>query len=97
MDKPTYQRWWDLHIRIARGEAIGGQERIAYEEGRKELHQEEDLTEDISRLRGTRRGVMELDAKCEELHARRQQLKRDIARLEAALTEEVRRTLGIED
>ena len=31
---------------------------------------------------------MELDAKCEELHTRRQQLKGRIARLEAALTDE---------
>ncbi|MCY2991362.1 MAG: hypothetical protein NTY19_26335 [Planctomycetota bacterium] len=94
MDTPTNQPWWALHVRVSRGEMLSEEQRITYEKGLKELHDEESLA-DLSVLRQTRAAVMELDAKCDELHARRQQLKGRIAHLEAALTEEARRNLGI--
>ena len=95
MDKATYQQWWHFHVRASRGEALTEEERISYEDGLQELHSEEVLMGDLSTLRQARAAVLELDAKCEQLHVRRQQLRHQVARLEAALSEETRRTLGI--
>ena len=97
MDTSTYERWWALHLRVSRGNGLSEVERAAYEDGLKELHDAEVLTNDFSVLCQTRKEVMDLDAKCEKLHALRQQLKGKISRLEAALTEESRRNLGIKD
>ncbi len=97
MDEATYQQWWQFHVRACRGEVLPEDERISYEDGLQELHSEEVLTEDWSALRQARAAVLELDAKCEQLHVRRQQLRRQVTRLEAALSEETRRTMGIED
>jgi hypothetical protein len=72
-------------------------ERINYEDGLRELHGQEVLTDDLSALRRTRAAVLELDAKCEQLQAQRLKLRGRIARLEGALSQETRRTLGIEE
>jgi hypothetical protein len=40
MDQATYQRWWPLHLRAARGEELHDEERSFYEEGRRSLEQE---------------------------------------------------------
>ena len=96
MDNVTYQQWWQLQVRASRGEVLTEEERISYEDGLRELHSQEVLTEDLSALRQARAAVLELDAKCEQLHVRRQQLRRQATRLEAALSQETRRTLGIE-
>ena len=97
MDKATYEQWWQLHVRASRGEVLSEDERSHYEDGLRDLHSQEALTDDLSTLHQTRAAVLELDAKCEQLHRQRQQLRGRIARLEAALSEETRRMLGIED
>jgi hypothetical protein len=33
MDEPSYRAWWPLHLRVARGESLEGEERAAYEAG----------------------------------------------------------------
>jgi hypothetical protein len=97
VDNVTYQHWWQFHLRACRGEVLTEEERISYEDGLQELHSQEVLTEDLSALRQARAAVLELDAKCEQLHVRRQQMRRQVTRIEAALSQETRRTLGIED
>jgi len=97
MDNLKYQEWSALHVRFARGETLTGEEQAVYEQGLKQLHEEEVLAGDIQSIRETREAVMVLDAKCDELHARRQQLKEQIAGLEAALSPETRKNLGIRE
>lgn len=47
-------------------------------------------------MREARDAVMDLDSKCEQLQERRRQLKERVAQLEASLSPDVRRKLGIE-
>ena len=89
--------WWDLHLRMCRGEELSDEERAVYEAGRQELHDEEHLATDLLSLRQTRQEVMGWDAKCDQLQARRRQLKQEFSRLESALSEEARKALGIQD
>jgi hypothetical protein len=96
MDKAAYQQWWALHVRSARGERLANEEAAIYEQGLKELHDEEVLAADLRALREGRDAVMALDAQCERLQERRRQLKERMAHLEVTLSPDVRRKLGIE-
>lgn len=97
MHNTEYKRWWDLHLRTCRGEELSDEERAVYEAGRQELQDEEHVATDLTSLRQTRQEVMELDVKCDQLQARRRQLKQEISRLESALSVETRKALGIQD
>ncbi len=97
MDKQGYETWWQLHVRASRGECLDEQERAVYETGLEELHNEETLVEGTDRLRQLRNRVMALDDKCDELQAKRQQLKQRIGHLEKSLSNDTRKSLGIED
>jgi predicted RNase H-like nuclease (RuvC/YqgF family) len=97
MNDSRYKHWWEIHVRVCRGEELSDEERAVYEVGLRELHDEERFTVDVSSLRRTRQETMELDAKCEELQARRHELKYEISKLESALSEEARKALGIQD
>jgi hypothetical protein len=95
MDNLEYQEWSALHVRFARGEILTEEEQAIYQRGLKQLHEEEVLAGDVQSIREARDAVMALDSKCDELHARRQQLKEKIAVLEAALTPDMRKDIGI--
>ena len=41
MNEKTYKQWWQLHLRVARGEALGLQEQTQYEAGIDTLDKEE--------------------------------------------------------
>jgi hypothetical protein len=97
MNDSQYQHWWELHLRTCRNEPLSDAERSAYESGLREMHDEEELAGDLSSLQEVREAVATLDAKCNELLERRGELKADVARLEARLSDEERRRLGIQD
>jgi hypothetical protein len=97
MDPSAYQTWWALHVRTCRDEPLSEAEHATYAAGLKELHAQEVLANDPASLRQARQAVLDLDTKCDELQARRRQLRRDMSRLEAALSQETRRRLGIEE
>jgi polyhydroxyalkanoate synthesis regulator phasin len=96
MDKAAYQHWWALHVRSVRGEPLTHEEAATYTQELKRLHDEEVLVGDFQRMREARDVVMALDSICEQLHERRRELKERVARLEADLSPDVRRQLGIE-
>jgi len=96
MDKAAYQHWWALHVRSVRGEPLTDEEAAVYTGELKRLHAEEVLAGDFQAMREAREAVMALDSRCEQLQERRKQLKERVARLEATLSPEVRRRLGIE-
>ncbi len=39
MDDATYQRWWQLHLRVAKGEELDPSEQMVYDSGLKVLDQ----------------------------------------------------------
>ena len=41
MNQTAYEKWWKLHLQVARGENLNKDERAAYESGLQELDSEE--------------------------------------------------------
>lgn len=92
----AYQHWWALHVRSVRGEPLTHEDAATYAQGLRRLHDEEVLAGDFQAMREAREAVMALDSRCEQLQERRKQLKERVATLEATLSPDVRRQLGIE-
>jgi hypothetical protein len=97
MDEPTYQAWWALHLRVARGETLDAEARADYEAGLKQLHQEESLEDGAASLRQARASVQAVEAEHTRLRARREQLDAEIAALEAMLDAGTREQLALKD
>ncbi len=74
MDPDTYQRWWALHLRVARGETLSAEERPFYEAGLKQLQQEETLKDPSDSIRELRAGIAALQAEHAQLHAQSEKL-----------------------
>ena len=96
MDETAYQAWWRLHLRATRGEALAPEEQTIYESGLGKLHETEHLAGDTAVLRDRRAQVARLRADNAKLSAHRRQLDREIAALEAALSLDTKRALGVE-
>ncbi len=92
MDDRTYQRWWQLHVRTARGERLSLVEQVEYDRGlqvldrveRKEL---ESVTTDA--LRQLRAQIGQLQTENDQLQAKSARLDRQIRTLERAYTKQV--------
>jgi len=87
IDQTTYQQWWQLHIRAARGESLSAGEQAVYEAGLTELDAEEKpLWQDanLDLLRRLKAEVERLEATHAQLQARSQRLDRRIWTLEGA-------------
>lgn len=96
MDQQSYQQWWQLHLRVARGESLTSNEQASYDARRSELEREERLR-DTTEARESREQLTTLEAEHLELEAQRQQLDKEIAELESRLTEQTRHYLGVEE
>jgi len=97
MDEPSYRAWWPLHLRVARGESLEGEERAAYEAGLAQLHQSENLAAGPALLSQARGAVQVLEAEYARLHAQREQLEAEIAALETVLDAGTREPLAKKD
>lgn len=95
MDAITYQTWWALHLRVARGEGLSAEAQVSYEAGLQQLHQEEAWDHDIVTLRQARATVAALEAEQAQWRTRREQLDAEIVTLEAALSERTRQLLDV--
>src|SRR5690349_3632630 len=95
MDQATYQRWWALHLRAARGESLDPGEQALFESGRRQLEQEEDLSGQGNELSRAHADLSALESERSSLEARRRQLEAEITRLEAALNPPVRQPSGV--
>ena len=87
MDNARYQRWWQLHLRVARGETLNPTERAEYEAGLEALDQEEKeqfQPESVTMLRRLRAQVEQLRRVHAELLAQSARLDERIAALERA-------------
>jgi uncharacterized protein YlxW (UPF0749 family) len=96
MDQTTYQQWWQLHLRVARGDFLSPDEQSSYQAGRRELEREERLVE-TKEARETREHLAALEAEHADLEKRRQQLNAEIGRLESQLEDHTRQYLGVGD
>lgn len=87
MNDTRYQRWWRLHLRIARGETLNPTEQAEYETGLGALDQEEKeqlKPENMSALRGLRTQVMQMRKVHAALLAKSARLDEQIIVLERA-------------
>jgi predicted nucleic acid-binding Zn-ribbon protein len=96
VDHATYQRWWQLHLRLARGQSLSADEQSAYDAGRRALEQDE-LLRETAEARQLRAQLAALESEHGELQRRRAQLEGEIAELEARLSEQTREFLGVEE
>ena len=87
MDQTTYLRWWQLHLRVARGDKLDAAERATYEAGLIELDAEEKTQwtdGDLIRLRRLKAEVESLQSTRVQLQAKSRRLDRQIRTLEGA-------------
>jgi hypothetical protein len=87
MDRGSYERWWQLHLRAARGEELDDTERAVLEAGLGELDAQETVQwgeADVTILRSQRAEVERLEAVHALLQARSNRLDRQIWMLEGA-------------
>jgi hypothetical protein len=87
MEEATYRRWWALHLRAVRREALTAPEQAEYEAGLEELHRTEPPLRDPEALQAARSAIAALEAEQAQLHQRRDELAEEIAALEAVLRE----------
>jgi hypothetical protein len=97
MDEATYETWWKLHLRAARGEALSAEETVAYERGLQVLDRKEILDGDLAELRRAREAVKGADARRAELQTRHATLAAEIATLEGSLSKRTKQLLGVAD
>lgn len=92
---PSYQRWWELHLRIARGESLSAEERAVYDTTRRELEDNELVPLQVAKQ--AREELRGLEAERRRLEVRRQELNAEIAALESNLAPQARELLGAEE
>jgi hypothetical protein len=95
VDQIAYQHWWQLHLRVARGESLDPGEQSSYDAGRRELEREERLVE-TTEAKESRERLAQLKAQHTDLETRRLQLDAEIADLESRLRDQTRQYLGVE-
>ncbi|MCB0060847.1 MAG: hypothetical protein KDE19_01985 [Caldilineaceae bacterium] len=86
METIEYEAWWQLHVRVAKGETLTNEELRLYNAGLEEQHTIDndinaELIERLQQLRG------ELDALASEnstLHSQQEELDQKIVALESA-------------
>ncbi|NOX60819.1 MAG: hypothetical protein GXP42_02555 [Chloroflexi bacterium] len=87
MDQTAYRQWWQLHLRVARGEKLDSQEQQAYESGLEMLDREEQealAPADLALLRQLRSQIDRMQTMHAQLLMKSAQLDEQIAALERA-------------
>ena len=95
IDEQTYQRWWNLHLRVARGDKLDSAEHAFYESVRQHLEGEETLHAPAPGLGALQAVIKSLESEHSGLEARRRQLETEIAALESALSKSIGRPLRV--
>ncbi len=86
MNESEYQRWWQLHIRLARGETLTFSETQLYESGIAAQDQEDEnwLVNNFDSLRLLQSQIGTLSKQQNVLQVRSKKLDQDIRLLEAS-------------
>lgn len=96
MDKVAYQNWWQLHLRVSRGEVLVGDENAAYQTGLSDLQCSDQLSATLD-ARELRQSLATLQKEHIDLEHQRQSLDREIASLECRLSDYAREYLGVKE
>lgn len=95
MGESAFQTWWELHVRVARGESLTAEERTVYQS---QLHDFE--TDEESQLllgaKHAREDLTALESERSQLEQRRQELDAEIRLLESRMGQQTRLLLGVE-
>ena len=94
MDASEYTAWWQLHLRLARGESLSAEEQNRYDVIRDELDRDDEL-QLLADAKHAKTDLRQLEAERDELDRRRQQLDSRIAALEGRLSSQTRQLLGV--
>jgi septal ring factor EnvC (AmiA/AmiB activator) len=97
IDQQTYQRWWNLHLRVARGDKLDSADHAYYESVRQQLEGEETLRAAAPDLGTLQTVIKSLESEHSGLEARRRQLETEIAALEGSLRKSIGQPLGVGD
>ena len=85
MGESTFQTWWKLHVRVARGESLTGEEGAFYEPHRQDLETNEQ-SQLLLGAKSARDDLTALDSERSLLEQRRQDLDAEIRLLESRMT-----------
>ncbi len=94
MDASEYAAWWQLHLRLARGESLSAEEQNRYDTIRDDLDRYDKL-QLLADAKHAKTDLRQLEAERDELDRRRQQLDSRIAALEGRLSGQTRQLLGV--
>ena len=97
IDQQTYQRWWNLHLRVARGDKLDSADQAFYESVRQQPEGEETLRALAPDLGALQAVIKSLESEHSGLEARRRQLETEIAALESSLRKSIGQPLGVGD
>lgn len=88
MDKDTYEQWWKVHLRVARGEKLSPQEEVVYQKGLEILDREEEeqsqLAASVDELAKMKTKILELQIEHGQLQLKSTRLDAKIMQLEQA-------------
>ena len=89
MDEKTYERWWQLHLRVAKGETLLAEEKVEYETGSALMDSLDEEGKRIQendqlRLEKLRSYIDQLETRNQELIQKNKELDKKIKRLEKA-------------
>lgn len=91
----AFQTWWELHVRVARGESLTAEESAVYQSGRQDLESGEE-SQLLLEAKHARDDLKALESERSELERRRQELDAEIRLLESRMGQETSRLLGVE-
>jgi hypothetical protein len=95
IDQQIYQRWWNLHLRVARGDKLDSADHAFYESVRQHLEAEETLHAPAPDLGALQAVIKSLESEHSGLEARRRQLETEIAALESSLSKSIGQPLRV--
>ena len=97
MSQPLdWSTWWDLHLRLARGETLSEQEQQLYDaEVARQDREAPPLKSGLEALKAMRQQVLDLGLDNADLRSQVTDLEKDIRLVEQALSEETRQALGV--
>ncbi|MDH3603508.1 MAG: hypothetical protein OEU26_28175 [Candidatus Tectomicrobia bacterium] len=98
MTTSEYNLWWQLHVRVARGETLSAQEQADYQTGldRLDLQETQSEPESLSALRAARAQIDQQTAVHAQMLAHSTQLERQIAALEKTYQQLTGRNLAMD-
>ena len=96
LDETAYRRWWQLHLRVARGELLSSEDRAVYDTLLRDLDEDESFLP-LQQASEARKELRELEAQRLGLQQRRTQLDEEIADLERKLAPQARHLISAEE